>query len=338
MSYSIQCVHCQAILKSPTPVPGGKTVKCPKCKQAFVTPEAAPPPEPPPAPEPEPAPEPPSPAIPNMEIPEVDDDLVAPDDGLVEPDDEEIVETDVEEEIEEEETKPKTKKKRKDEDDEPRSRKKKRKDEDEDDDEEDEAPRSKKHRKDDDDDEEEDDEPRPKKKRKDDDEDNAPKKGKKKKAGSSRTLLLMLLGGGGILGLCMCCTCGSGGYFYWSKPLVGRWEPADGRGLGNTKVYVEFGYFGTGRHHIEGPDPFTNKQESTTVHFSYSTSGRNPIVLEQALTSVESTNNDAKNLFVELTRKEIGKVHRNHVTFDGDIMIITSQERNRSSMRWRRAR
>lgn len=38
-SYSIQCSHCQAVLKSPVPVPGGKTVKCPRCKQSFTTPE-----------------------------------------------------------------------------------------------------------------------------------------------------------------------------------------------------------------------------------------------------------------------------------------------------------
>lgn len=38
MSYSIQCVHCQAVLKSSAPVPVGKSVKCPKCQQAFTTP------------------------------------------------------------------------------------------------------------------------------------------------------------------------------------------------------------------------------------------------------------------------------------------------------------
>src|SRR2546421_507342 len=38
MSYSIQCVHCKAVLKSPTPIPGGKNVKCPKCKATFTTP------------------------------------------------------------------------------------------------------------------------------------------------------------------------------------------------------------------------------------------------------------------------------------------------------------
>lgn len=42
MSCSIQCVHCQAVLKSPTPVPAGKSVKCPKCKQSFTTPAQEP--------------------------------------------------------------------------------------------------------------------------------------------------------------------------------------------------------------------------------------------------------------------------------------------------------
>jgi phage FluMu protein Com len=333
MSYSIQCVHCQAILKSPTPVPGGKTVKCPKCKQAFVTPEAeAAPPEPPPAPEP--APEPSAPAIPNMEIPEVDDELVAPDDDLVEPDEEEIVETDVEEEVgEEEDAKPKAKKKRKDEDDEeePRSRKKKRRDEEDD---EDEEPRSKKKRKIED--EEEDEEPRSRKKRKEDDEDDAPKKGKKKKkAGSAMTMILALVGGGVVLSLCLCCTCGGGGYFYTSKPMVGRWEPAEGPMVG-LKVQMEFGYFGTGRVHTEGFDRRFNRQESITLHFTYSTSGRNPIVMEQTLTRVDAANND--NFIADMQRKEIGKTHRAHVTFDGDIMTIAHQDGFRHSSRWRRVR
>ncbi len=42
MSHSIQCVHCQAVLKSPVPVPAGKKVKCPKCNESFATPGAAP--------------------------------------------------------------------------------------------------------------------------------------------------------------------------------------------------------------------------------------------------------------------------------------------------------
>jgi phage FluMu protein Com len=37
MSYTIQCVHCQAVLKSVVPVPAGKKVKCPKCQQMFTT-------------------------------------------------------------------------------------------------------------------------------------------------------------------------------------------------------------------------------------------------------------------------------------------------------------
>ena len=48
MSYSTNCPHCKAVLKSPTPIPEGKKVKCPKCKQMFTTAAS---PEPPAAPE-----------------------------------------------------------------------------------------------------------------------------------------------------------------------------------------------------------------------------------------------------------------------------------------------
>src|ERR1019366_3659631 len=37
MSYSIQCTHCQAVLKSSALVLAGKKVKCPKCGQMFTT-------------------------------------------------------------------------------------------------------------------------------------------------------------------------------------------------------------------------------------------------------------------------------------------------------------
>src|ERR1019366_6417987 len=100
MSHSIQCVHCQAILKSAAPVPAGKKIRCPKCQQLFTTPvaPAAPPldeddetaaaiaklegdqalskkpaPAPPPAPVVAPTPN-------EEEIPEIDDDLAVPDD------------------------------------------------------------------------------------------------------------------------------------------------------------------------------------------------------------------------------------------------------------------
>ena len=36
MSHSIQCGHCEAILKSSAPVPPGKKIKCPKCAQVFL--------------------------------------------------------------------------------------------------------------------------------------------------------------------------------------------------------------------------------------------------------------------------------------------------------------
>ena len=58
MNHSIECVHCKAVLKSATPVPAGKKVKCPKCKQVFTTPEAVPAPPPEPAPPAAAAPEP----------------------------------------------------------------------------------------------------------------------------------------------------------------------------------------------------------------------------------------------------------------------------------------
>ena len=51
MSYSIQCIHCKAVLKSKVPAPAGKKVKCPRCQQMFTTgaasqtlPDSAPPP------------------------------------------------------------------------------------------------------------------------------------------------------------------------------------------------------------------------------------------------------------------------------------------------------
>jgi len=38
MSYSIQCLHCSAVLTAPAPIPAGKAVKCPKCAKSFTTP------------------------------------------------------------------------------------------------------------------------------------------------------------------------------------------------------------------------------------------------------------------------------------------------------------
>lgn len=127
MSYSIQCVHCKAVLKSPTPVPGGKTVKCPKCKQAFTTPAAK-------SETPQKAPD-----TDEAKIPEIDDDLVEPD--------EVPVETSVEE-------------------GEPPSKKKKKRDRDDEDDEDDDKPHSRKRRSDPDEDDEEDDREKKSKKKK----------------------------------------------------------------------------------------------------------------------------------------------------------------------------
>src|SRR5882672_1395134 len=33
---SITCTNCNAVLKTPTEIPVGKKVKCPKCQQPFV--------------------------------------------------------------------------------------------------------------------------------------------------------------------------------------------------------------------------------------------------------------------------------------------------------------
>jgi predicted Zn finger-like uncharacterized protein len=41
MSYSIQCIHCMAVLKSKVPAPAGKKVKCARCQQMFTTGAAA---------------------------------------------------------------------------------------------------------------------------------------------------------------------------------------------------------------------------------------------------------------------------------------------------------
>ena len=38
MAFSLTCPHCRAILKSASSIPGGKTVRCAKCGQAFETP------------------------------------------------------------------------------------------------------------------------------------------------------------------------------------------------------------------------------------------------------------------------------------------------------------
>jgi hypothetical protein len=214
MSHSIQCTHCHATLKSSKPVPAGKQVTCPKCKQAFTTPTDGPTTKfetttsldapPPPAPEPEPAlgdddldaaiaklqaeqsagkkpaaapaapPPPPKPVIPNMEIPE--------DEDLVDPEPEETPQVEPQAMVE---PAPSKNRQNTDDDDEPRARRKR-------DDDEDDEPRSKRRRADDDDeprskrkrrDEEDDDEPRSKRKRDDEeeDEDDAPRSKRKRR-------------------------------------------------------------------------------------------------------------------------------------------------------------
>jgi phage FluMu protein Com len=332
--YSVRCVHCQAVLKSPVPVPGGKTIKCPKCKQSFTTPAdgatkvegqtalkrpaaltsangpldddaemaaaiaklqgdgglgapAASPPKPAQAASPAPTTDslddddemaaaiaklqgdgglgasapPPSappaksePAIPDMEIPEVDDDLVVPNEDD-EPTPEEDVDEDFEMEVvddDEEEPAAKKRRKRHKEDDATRSKKKSRRDDAEDEDkprskkksnrddeeENEDEPRSrKKVRRSDDDEENEHEEPRSKKKSKRDDEENEDsprsrnkgnrddddendeprsKKKQKKKAGSP--LMLIGLIGGGILALLLCTGCGIGGFLLIARP------------------------------------------------------------------------------------------------------------------------
>ena len=190
MSYSIRCDHCKAILKSPTPVPAGKKIKCPKCKQLFTTPPDAPTKDdaqetsvaavrkqPPPRPKAKPAPA----AEPEEEIPEIDDDLVVPDDE------------------------PPAKKKRRDpdeeDDDEPRSKnRKKRAEEDDDEDAEDE------------------------------DEDDRPRKTAKKKKKAGRPMMLILLLGGGFVALLACIGCGVGAFIFLGgggPDILGKWENND---------------------------------------------------------------------------------------------------------------
>jgi hypothetical protein len=214
MSFSIQCTHCHATLKSPKPVPAGKKVTCPKCKHAFTTPTDGPTTKfetttsidvpPPPSPEPEPAlgdddldaavaklqaeqsagkkpagapgqPPPPKPVIPNMEI---------PDDDLVDPEPEETPQVEPQAMVE---PAPSKNRQNSDGEEEPRSRRNR--DDDEDDepqsrrsraDDEDE-PRSKRKRRDYDDDD--DDKPRSKRKRDDDDddEDDEPRSNRKRR-------------------------------------------------------------------------------------------------------------------------------------------------------------
>src|SRR5262245_32684963 len=44
LATSFACPECRAVLKTATPVPAGKKVKCPKCSKIFTTPgeESAP--------------------------------------------------------------------------------------------------------------------------------------------------------------------------------------------------------------------------------------------------------------------------------------------------------
>ena len=321
--YSVRCTHCQAVLKSPVPVPAGKTIKCPACKKTFTTSgeagtkvqgqteaksapgsspldddaemvaaiaklqgdgglsaPAAAPTKPAPSPAPAPAaglddddemaaaiaklqgdgglgaaaataPTPPAPAaesepaIPDMEIPEVDDDLVVPDE---EPDAD--VAEDFEMEVVDDDEKPSAKKKRKrdddgekprpkknrkrddDEDEEPRSRKKSKRDDDEENDpDEDERQSRKKSRRDDDDDKAGKPRSRKKSRRDDDDEDDEPRSKKKKTNKAGSPLLLIGLIGGGIFVLLLCVGAGIGGYLLFGSgggpDVVGRWEQRD---------------------------------------------------------------------------------------------------------------
>lgn len=38
MAFSLACPKCRAVIKSATPLPAGKAVKCPKCNASFAAP------------------------------------------------------------------------------------------------------------------------------------------------------------------------------------------------------------------------------------------------------------------------------------------------------------
>ena len=293
MSHSIQCTHCQAVLKSPTAVPAGKKVKCPKCQQVFTTGEAA---APPPAPEPVPAPamseddemaaaiakleaessakkpEPSKEELDKIKAPAIaarGGTLQADGTGVRDRDEEEVPEVDddlVEADddlVEEDEPPAKKKKKRDDDDDDSSDRKKKRRDEDEDD-----EPRSKKKSRKDDDDEEE--EPRPKKKsRKDDDDDDDDRPRKKEPAKSGGGMMMILGIVGGVLFLLIACGgCGVGGVFLMNAAvapdIVGKWEEDN-----IIKIRYEFRGDGTGTMDAIVKLDFRYKQEGSKLSLNY---------------------------------------------------------------------
>jgi phage FluMu protein Com len=305
------------------------------------------------APEPKPAPvvktAPKVAAEPEEEIPEIDDDLVVPDEE--EPRSNKKVRAKVEavartpkrrEEDDSESEEPTAKKtKRRDKEEEERSPKKK-KSRDINDDEE--PPAKKKKSRDINDDEEP---PAKKKKSRDEEEDEdgafsaeppaKAKKGpvendydeddeeadkprrvdkKKKKAGSP--MLLILLIGGGILGLFACCGCGIGGYFLFaSNPLVGKWEGD----VFIVKLEFEFNRGGTGKLSFKTADgPMLGgqkiKAEEGTVHFNYTVTGRDPMILEIDPTRVEGLQGQ-----VMFDKKDGPK--RLRATVDGDNLTLT---------------
>lgn len=217
MSYSVQCTHCQAALKSAKPLRVGKNVKCPKCQQPFTVESSEPkPPHPnpiPPVPEAlseddemaaaiaklqaeqtgarpalAAAPKPAAAPVQEVDVAEVDDDL--------EPDSEA-------------KRAPAKKKKPPPGDD-------------------DEAPRLEKKR--DDEDEEEDDRAGPRKK-------------KAKKGGNA--MLLIGIVGGGFLVLLLCFGCGGAAVYlsdrFLPPDIVGKWENAE-----FVKLVYEFRADGTG--------------------------------------------------------------------------------------------
>ena len=177
MAFSIKCTNCGATLKTPTMIPAGKKVTCPKCKKPFVVKDEEEPEEEEveqeeAADEEDEAPKPKKPAPPAKKE-----------------DDEEEDESDDEEES------PKKKPAKKDDGD----------DEEEAEDDEIAAglPKSKKSAKKDDDDEDEDEKPKKGKS----------KGGAEPKKGGGNTMLLII---GGVVLLFCCCGFSTTGYFMWS--------------------------------------------------------------------------------------------------------------------------
>jgi hypothetical protein len=279
-------------------------------------------------------------AIPEEDIPEIDDDLVVPDDD----------DSSVEGELGESATRSKRNADPNDEDDEETHHRKKKGRADEDD-EEDEIDRSKKRRledeegvdagrsqktkrgydEEDDEDEgaftekpqskksqsriEEDDNDEPQSRTRgrdvDDEEDDGPrriaKKKKRTKAGSPMMLILLI--GGGILGLFGCCTCGIGGYFMLlSNPVVGKWETD----FLLVKLEFEFYRGGTGKMTMSA------RGEEGTVFFDYKLTGSDPMIMELKATRFEGKANKDEAMF--------GRRSRLRVQIDGDTMTLTDAD------------